>query len=315
MTGTALGNTLSNEHAAYMNDSATRIPSVGLNCGTPRTAIDSNEDLASSRQEHPAQEMRSALVGSSPARPEAIERPVSLLSGLSCLSGEKDTSKHDVEREGCSPAVPPIVRQGSDCRKQPERMIRECLVSEKQGRGTNGLRTQIVRAGEQHRPVAYASSDIEMDTNEQEERTVQILVYLATLSPIFTLFCSLYSILVLLVLLITSPIHLCTNSDAFLSRASNLLAAPINYQLELIHSRTHSRTRTTKPRLIQLLPICIFSPVYAGFIALSSWVAGVFWLFSAILGDPDGSSRRDDGKAAVWGVIRWWEMWLVRGFS
>ena len=176
MTGTALGNTLSNEHAAYMNDSATRIPSVGLNCGTPRTAIDSNEDLASSRQEHPAQEMRSALVGSSPARPEAIERPVSLLSGLSCLSGEKDTSKHDVEREGCSPAVPPIVRQGSDCRKQPERMIRECLVSEKQGRGTNGLRTQIVRAGEQHRPVAYASSDIEMDTNEQEERTVQILV-------------------------------------------------------------------------------------------------------------------------------------------
>lgn len=29
-----------------------------------------------------------------------------------------------------------------------------------------------------------------------------------------------------------------------------------------------------------------------------------------ILGNPDGTERRDDGRAAVLGVRNWWRIWL-----
>ena len=32
-----------------------------------------------------------------------------------------------------------------------------------------------------------------------------------------------------------------------------------------------------------------------------------------ILGNPDGTERKDDGRAAVLGVNRWWQTWLRKG--
>lgn len=61
-----------------------------------------------------------------------------------------------------------------------------------------------------------------------------------------------------------------------------------------------------------LLLVNILSPIYAIGICLSAWVAALFWFYAAILGDPDTGCRdgRDDGRAAVLGVRRWWEKWL-----
>ena len=59
----------------------------------------------------------------------------------------------------------------------------------------------------------------------------------------------------------------------------------------------------------------VFGPVYAIWIAASAWVAAGFWAFTAIMGDPDGRDGhggKDDGRAAVLGVRRWWETWLAR---
>lgn len=61
-----------------------------------------------------------------------------------------------------------------------------------------------------------------------------------------------------------------------------------------------------------LFLVNILSPIYAIGIGLSAWVAALFWFYAAILGDPEGGCRdsRDDGRAAVLGVMRWWEGWL-----
>lgn len=64
-----------------------------------------------------------------------------------------------------------------------------------------------------------------------------------------------------------------------------------------------------------LILLNLFSPVYAVAVALSAWVAAMFWFYAAILGDPDGRDGKDDGRAAVLGVRGWWERWLQRGMK
>lgn len=44
-----------------------------------------------------------------------------------------------------------------------------------------------------------------------------------------------------------------------------------------------------------------------------SLIVALFWIFSVVLGNPDGTERKDDGRVAVLGVARWWANWL--GFA
>lgn len=48
-------------------------------------------------------------------------------------------------------------------------------------------------------------------------------------------------------------------------------------------------------------------------IAASAWVGGVFWFYTAILGNPDGKDERDDGREFVLTVRGWWQRWLIQG--
>lgn len=50
-------------------------------------------------------------------------------------------------------------------------------------------------------------------------------------------------------------------------------------------------------------------------IAVPTWVAGAFWLYTAILGIPDGREDRNDGREAVLAVRGWWERWSFKAWS
>jgi hypothetical protein len=61
-----------------------------------------------------------------------------------------------------------------------------------------------------------------------------------------------------------------------------------------------------------LVLVHLLSPFISFGVAVAAWVAAIFWFYAAILGDPDGTNGKDDGRAAVLGVRAWWERWLKR---
>lgn len=79
-------------------------------------------------------------------------------------------------------------------------------------------------------------------------------------------------------------------------------------QLRCIYSAPES----TSYSVPLLLIVNIFSPLVSAALAVAAWVAATFWFFSAMLGDPAGKDGHNDGKAAVLGIRRWWEQWLLR---
>lgn len=61
-----------------------------------------------------------------------------------------------------------------------------------------------------------------------------------------------------------------------------------------------------------LLMVLLLSSLLSIAFLLLAWTAAFFWVFAMILGNPDGTERKDDGRAAVLGVCRWWHLWLDR---
>lgn len=60
-----------------------------------------------------------------------------------------------------------------------------------------------------------------------------------------------------------------------------------------------------------LVLIHLTSPFLSMGVMLASWVSAAFWLFALMLGNPDGTERRDDGRDAVISVRNWWERYLL----
>ena len=60
-----------------------------------------------------------------------------------------------------------------------------------------------------------------------------------------------------------------------------------------------------------LVLVHIASPIVSFGIAFFSWIAAVFWLFAIIMGNPDGTEKRDNGRATVIGVRNWWEKYFL----
>lgn len=141
-------------------------------------------------------------------------------------------------------------------------------------------------------------------------------IYLSFLSPFLTLPIALYTLLITPILILLSPLSLLiTSYPSLQTQLRTFLSPPINAQLDFILS---SSTLLVSPdddepaNPVMLFLVNILSPIYAIGIGLSAWVAALFWFYAAILGDPEGGCRdsRDDGRAAVLGVMRWWEGWL-----
>ncbi|KAA8650709.1 uncharacterized protein ATNIH1004_003397 [Aspergillus tanneri] len=61
-----------------------------------------------------------------------------------------------------------------------------------------------------------------------------------------------------------------------------------------------------------LVAVLILSSFLSVAFLLLVWTAAFFWVFAMVLGNPDGTERKDDGRAAVLGVCKWWHMWLCK---
>ncbi|KAK4991310.1 hypothetical protein LTR50_001895 [Elasticomyces elasticus] len=148
----------------------------------------------------------------------------------------------------------------------------------------------------------------------QEENAVKILFFLSGPCAILSLLAALWTILALTLTTLTQPLNLCTTRPSFGTRLKTLLAPMLNLQLRAIYSPPPLPPDVPPPtyHLPTLLLVHLASPLLGLGLALAGWTLAVYWLFAAMVGNPDGLDGRDDGREAVLGVRRWWEGWLGR---
>lgn len=165
--------------------------------------------------------------------------------------------------------------------------------------------------------VTYADYEDGGDDDGPKEHAVWILIYLSALSPLLALPIALYTLLMGTLLLLLFPLCFCLKQLPMCARFRHFLSPLLVLQLRLVYSSydicdpTHSETSG----IVVLVLISMLSPLYAVAIAAATWVAGIFWFYTAILGNPDGKEDRDDGREAVLAVRRWWERWLIQSLG
>lgn len=130
-------------------------------------------------------------------------------------------------------------------------------------------------------------------------------VLLSALLCIWSLVISLFTVL-------TYPLRLFSASRQPLSdELRSLLARSNRLQLRAIYSFSPLRGKS----VASLLLVHLASPFLAMAIALGAWAVAIYWLFAAMIGDPDGTEGGNDGRATVLGLRAYWEMWLCKAME
>ncbi|KAL2832944.1 hypothetical protein BDW59DRAFT_94303 [Aspergillus cavernicola] len=152
--------------------------------------------------------------------------------------------------------------------------------------------------------------------------------------PIFCFLASLYTVFGLLFTVIVSPLRLCScipylRKTSFRTQLCDLLVPQLHIHERLIGLRR--ACQSSSPQSVYndgdqssatdlgegysvggLIMVLLLSSFMSFGLLLLAWTAAFFWVFAMILGNPDGTERKDDGRAAVLGVARWWQIWLGR---
>ncbi|CAL5869758.1 uncharacterized protein PFLUO_LOCUS3988 [Penicillium psychrofluorescens] len=174
-------------------------------------------------------------------------------------------------------------------------------------------------------------------STDDSEDALLMLFRLSIPVPVFSLAASLYTISAIIFAVLISPLRLCPISHylrttSFASQLCDLLSPALHIHERLVNLRPPSnppRSPSTQwihadqdpepdrdsheyysvTGLILVLMLSVFGCLA---ILLSVWTAAFFWVFAMMLGNPDGTERRDDGRAAVLGVCKWWQTWLAK---
>ncbi|KAE8349509.1 hypothetical protein BDV28DRAFT_141077 [Aspergillus coremiiformis] len=151
--------------------------------------------------------------------------------------------------------------------------------------------------------------------------------------PIFSFGASFYTVFGLLLVLVVSPFRICScipyfRSTSFRQQLCHLLVPQLHIHERLVRLRgASSRSSPTQAvyndldgssvtdpsehfSILGLIAVLLLSSLLSIAFLLLVWTAAFFWVFAMVLGNPDGTERKDDGRAAVLGVCRWWHIWL-----
>ncbi|PGH15711.1 hypothetical protein AJ80_05419 [Polytolypa hystricis UAMH7299] len=83
-----------------------------------------------------------------------------------------------------------------------------------------------------------------------------------------------------------------------------------SHKLAPASSQAGDDSTTSSVTTPYLILIHLLSPLLVFPLLFAAWIAAFFWIFTMIMGNPDGTERKDDGRAAVLGVRNWWRIWL-----
>ncbi|KAJ5175910.1 uncharacterized protein N7482_001787 [Penicillium canariense] len=155
--------------------------------------------------------------------------------------------------------------------------------------------------------------------------------------PIYSLGACLYACCALIFAVLISPLRLCPptpylRNTSFQSQLCDLLSPALHIHERLVRMRPPTSERSSSTQWIHADPetvhsstqvdptryyavgasilVLTISPFFSIAILLFAWTAAFFWVFAMVMGNPDGTERKDDGRAAVLGVCKWWHTWL-----
>lgn len=197
------------------------------------------------------------------------------------------------------------------------------------GHGRNSLRSGGGGVHDVPNTVTvYTTADDKEGERDREPNAVLVLLLLSAPIPLFSICTSIYTFLAVLLVIFTTPLRFCPptaffRSTTFSKQLCTLLAPALRRHDRLAQSSTshyynqYHLPSTSNPTDVFSAPGLILVLTLAPFLCfgllLAVWIAAFFWIFAMILGNPDGTERKDDGRAAVLGVNRWWQTWLRKG--
>ncbi|EME89757.1 uncharacterized protein MYCFIDRAFT_210176 [Pseudocercospora fijiensis CIRAD86] len=160
--------------------------------------------------------------------------------------------------------------------------------------------------------LAYLEDD-DLDRELQEQNAVKILLFLSGPCIGLSFLNAIWTIISLLLTTMTQPVRLCARRPTFGQQLGGLVGPALNLQLKSIYTPLppHADEDTTY-RSGMLVAVMLLSPFLSMGIMLAAWVTAVYWISSAMVGDPAGQDKRDDGRETVMALRKWWERWLVR---
>ncbi|KAJ5133189.1 hypothetical protein N7526_004554 [Penicillium atrosanguineum] len=172
---------------------------------------------------------------------------------------------------------------------------------------------------------------------DQSQDALLMLFRLSVPVPIFSFAACLYTCCALLFTVFSSPLRICSLSPylrntSFVTQVCDLLSPTLHIHERLVCMRPPTSDRSSSTQWIRSettsdqpsmladstryykvgtsAGVLILSPFLSIAILLCAWTAAFFWVFSMVMGNPDGTERKDDGRTAVLGVCKWWRTWL-----
>ena len=163
--------------------------------------------------------------------------------------------------------------------------------------------------------VAYMEDDDEPDEGQrmQEENAVRILLFLSMPCVVLSSLNTAWACIALVVTALSQPIRLIARRPTFGQQLAGLLGPTLNLQLRCIYTPLPPyANEDASYHTFMLAAVHILSPFLSFVVMFAAWTLAVYWVSSAMVGDPAGQDKRDDGKESVLGLRRWWERWLMR---
>ncbi|OQU99785.1 hypothetical protein CLAIMM_05367 [Cladophialophora immunda] len=149
------------------------------------------------------------------------------------------------------------------------------------------------------------------DEATEADHALWILMWMSFLDPFHCLFSSIFSIFAVLVIIVFAPLRLCRKECSPSLSLVRMVAPVFRNHLQMIFAKALDNAHTFEFSPVCLVLIHIVSPLISIGNAIAAWIVAVFWVFAIIMGNPDGTERRDDGRASVLLLRDWWERCLL----
>ncbi|KAK3072409.1 hypothetical protein LTR53_006862 [Teratosphaeriaceae sp. CCFEE 6253] len=162
--------------------------------------------------------------------------------------------------------------------------------------------------------MSYSEDDGDADGRRlQEDKAINILLFLSGPCAVLSTLNTVWTCIALLITLLSQPVRLCARRPSFGQQLSGLLGPALNLQLRRIYTPLPPHANEDGSyHAGTLVAVHLLSPFLSLGMMFLAWVLAVYWVSSAVVGDPAGLDKRDDGRETVLGLRKWWESYLMR---